>query len=44
MDRVVGRRLFNDGLERDVSEDAGGRQYVFDVWPTRTATRRPAGI
>jgi hypothetical protein len=30
MDRVIGRRLFTDGLERDVYEDAEGRQYVFD--------------
>jgi hypothetical protein len=28
-DRVVGRRLFTDGLERDVSEDAQGRPYVL---------------
>jgi hypothetical protein len=26
MDRVIGRRLFTDGLERDVYEDAAGRQ------------------
>jgi hypothetical protein len=26
----VGRRLFTDGLERDVYEDAEGRQYVPD--------------
>jgi hypothetical protein len=29
-DRVSGRRVFTDGLERDVYEDAEGRQYVFD--------------
>ena len=29
-DRVIGRRLFTDGLERDVYEDAAGRQYVLD--------------
>jgi hypothetical protein len=29
MDRVIGRRLFTDGIERDVYEDAQGRQYVF---------------
>jgi hypothetical protein len=28
-DRVVGRRLFTDGIERDVYEDGSGRQYVF---------------
>jgi hypothetical protein len=41
MERVIGRRLFTDGLERDVSEDAEGRQFVLDgdgervyeVWP-----------
>jgi hypothetical protein len=40
MDRVIGRRLFTDGLERDFYEDARGRQYVlapdgekvFGVW------------
>jgi hypothetical protein len=26
--RVAGHRLFTDGVERDVYEDAGGRQYV----------------
>jgi hypothetical protein len=30
MDRLIGRRLFTDGLERDVYEDAQGRQYIFD--------------
>jgi hypothetical protein len=30
MDRIVGRRLFTDGLERDVYEDAQGLQYVLD--------------
>jgi len=30
-DRVIGRRLFTDGLERDVYEDAAGRQYVLDL-------------
>jgi hypothetical protein len=30
MDRVIGRRLFTDGIERDVYEDAQGRRYVFD--------------
>jgi hypothetical protein len=30
MHRVIGRRLFTDGLERDVYEDAQGRQYVVD--------------
>jgi hypothetical protein len=44
VDRIAGRRLFTDGLERDVYEDAAGRQYVFDddgervygqwQWPT----------
>jgi hypothetical protein len=29
-ERVVGRRLFTDGVERDVYEDALGRQYVLD--------------
>jgi hypothetical protein len=29
-ERVVGRRLSTDGLERDVHEDAQGRQYVLD--------------
>jgi hypothetical protein len=29
MDRWVGRRLFTDGIERDVYEDDGGRQYVL---------------
>ena len=29
-DRIVGRRLFTDGIERDVYEDAEGRQYVLD--------------
>jgi hypothetical protein len=28
-DWVVGRRLFTDGIEREVYEDASGRQYVF---------------
>jgi hypothetical protein len=27
---AFGRRLFPDGLERDVYEDAKGRQYVLD--------------
>jgi hypothetical protein len=26
MDRIVGRRLFTDGIERDVFEDAAGRR------------------
>jgi hypothetical protein len=30
MDRVIGRRLFTDAIERDVYEDPEGRQYVFD--------------
>jgi hypothetical protein len=30
MARIIGRRLFTDGLERDVYEDAEGRQYVLD--------------
>jgi hypothetical protein len=30
MDRLIGRRLFPDGLERDVYEDAQGRQYVLN--------------
>jgi hypothetical protein len=30
MDRVLGRRLFTDRLERDGYEGAEGRQYVFD--------------
>ena len=30
MGRVIGRRRFTDGLERDVYEDAEGRQYVLD--------------
>jgi hypothetical protein len=30
MERVIGRGLFTDGLERDVYEDADGRQYVLD--------------
>jgi len=29
MDRVAGRRLFTDGIERPVYEDAEGRQYVL---------------
>jgi hypothetical protein len=29
MDRVVGHRLFTDGIERTVYEDAEGRQYVL---------------
>jgi hypothetical protein len=29
MDRGVGRRLFTDGIERNVHEDAEGRQYVL---------------
>ena len=29
MDRVAGRRLFTDGVERPVYEDAEGRQYVL---------------
>jgi hypothetical protein len=28
--RVIGRRLFTDGLERDVHEDDDGRQSVLD--------------
>jgi hypothetical protein len=28
--RIAGRRLFTDGLERDVYEDGKRRQYVFD--------------
>jgi hypothetical protein len=27
--RVIGHRLFTDGIERDVYEDASGRQYAF---------------
>ena len=27
---LPGRRLFTDGLQRDVYEDAAGRQYVVD--------------
>jgi hypothetical protein len=27
-DRVIGSRPFTDGAERDVHEDAAGRQYV----------------
>jgi hypothetical protein len=27
--RIIGRRLFTDGIERDVFEDAEGRQYVL---------------
>jgi hypothetical protein len=27
--RVIGSRLFTDGIERPVSEDAAGRQYVL---------------
>jgi hypothetical protein len=27
-DRIVGRRLFTDGVERDVFEDRDGRQYI----------------
>jgi hypothetical protein len=30
MDRVIGRRPFTDGLERDLYEDAEGRQYVLN--------------
>jgi hypothetical protein len=29
-DRAIGRRLFTDGIQRDVYEDADGRQYVID--------------
>jgi hypothetical protein len=29
-DRPIGRRLFTDGAERPVFEDANGRQYVLD--------------
>jgi hypothetical protein len=29
MDRVAGRRLFTDGIERTVYEDAEGRQHVL---------------
>jgi hypothetical protein len=28
--RIVGRRLFTDGLERDVYEDGDDRQCVLD--------------
>jgi len=28
--RVAGHRLFTDGVERDVYENAEGRQYVLD--------------
>ena len=52
-DRVIGRRLFTDGLERDVYEDAEGRQYVFDedgervygqwLWPADESFVVPAG-
>jgi hypothetical protein len=28
--RVIGRQLFTDGIEREVYEDAVGRQYVLD--------------
>ena len=27
--RIVGRRLFTGGIEREVYEDASGREYVF---------------
>ena len=27
--RIIGRRLFTDGIERDVYEDAEGRQHVI---------------
>jgi hypothetical protein len=27
--RIVGRRLFTDGIEREVYEDDSGRQYVL---------------
>jgi hypothetical protein len=27
-DRIVGRRLFTDAVERDVFEDPDGRQYI----------------
>jgi len=30
VDRIISRRLFTDGLERDVYEDATGRPYVLD--------------
>ena len=30
VDRIISRRLFTDGLERDVYEDAAGPQYVLD--------------
>jgi hypothetical protein len=30
MDRVIGRRLFTDGLERDVHQGDDGRQYVVN--------------
>jgi hypothetical protein len=36
MDRVVGCRLFTDGIERTVYEDAEGRQYVFGPDGERT--------
>ena len=29
MEQIIGRRLFTDGLERDVYEDALGRQDVL---------------
>jgi hypothetical protein len=28
--RIIGRRLFTDGVERDVREARDGRQYVED--------------
>jgi hypothetical protein len=30
-DRVIGSRLFTDGVERTVYEDAAGRQYVIGL-------------
>jgi hypothetical protein len=36
MDRVAGRRLFTDGRERTVYEDAEGRQYVLGPDGERT--------
>jgi hypothetical protein len=28
--RIIGRRPLTDGIDRDVYEDAEGRQYVID--------------
>jgi hypothetical protein len=51
MDRVIGRRLFTDGLERDVYEDAEDRQDVLgpdgegDAGEVpRGSRRRPPGV